>query len=221
MWTDENAREAGDQAPSHRHDGPKQPEQLKVSSGQVMVIDHFMLANQQFLSALPQQDQGTPEEWVRAGAKEIRLAVERYGGALLQVEAGDWGVNRDPQATAFTLGRFGGDPSGETERSAMLEARGNATPIGRVFIDTRCVVFVDAGILANRPLLDDYRRMRQEGEDKAARDLIRENGAAVRYGFNRDGDELGVFRLPDDLGYALWPDVVESLPPGSAHDTGE
>ena len=42
MWTDENAREAGDQAPSHRHDGPKQPEQLKVSSGQVMVIGGLM-----------------------------------------------------------------------------------------------------------------------------------------------------------------------------------
>ena len=42
-------------------------------------------------------------------------------------------------------------------------------------------------------------------------DLLRDNGGAVRYGFNRYGDELGIFSLAgnDDV-LALWPTVVDA-----------
>jgi hypothetical protein len=210
MWTEENSTDSQDTPRTDRNAAPKQLERLRVSSGLVVVIDHFMLANAQLLNMLPPADNEKDKaEWAAAEQVEIRRAVEKYGGTVLNLEAGSWGVLREAGDSLFLLGRFEGN--GEMEKEAVSEARGNAAPIGRVFIDTRCVVFVDAVLLGNRAVLDEYRRLRQEGQDKAARDLIRENGAAVRYGFNRDGDELGVFKLPEGAGYALWPDVVDTV----------
>ena len=192
----------------------KQPERLKVSSGFILVIDQFMLANAQFLALLPERGEGqSAADWVGPNKAKIAQAVSRYGGVLLPLENSDWGVERDPGECVFVISRLTEVDSAAAHQAAdlnvVLEARGNASPIGQLFIDTRCVVFADAGVLFDLAVLDRYTELRKAGQDKGARDFIREHGAAVRYGFNRNGDELGVFRLPDDSGYAFWPDVVE------------
>ena len=50
-----------------------------------------------------------------------------------------------------------------------------------------------------------------DGQDKACRDLLRDNGGAVRYGFRRDGDELVVFQVPGADIICLWPKNIEEL----------
>lgn len=211
MWIEESSSHS--QAAPQGGEGAqsKHLERLKVSSGLLLIIDQFMLANRQLLSALPKVAEGDGDDWVRSNVAAIREAVERYGGVILEASAGEWEVLRDPAESLFIVARVNGGEESELSqaRQAALDARGNMAAKNRVFIDTRCAVFVDANILASSQVLADYLELRQAGNDKAARDRIREFGAAVRYGFNRNGDELGVFKLEAGLQYALWPDVVE------------
>ncbi len=216
MWIEDSANPSADGGPEGQpnQDGShaKQLEKLNVSSGRVLIIDQFMLANGQLLDALPAVGAGEDRAaWAAANAAEIRASAAKYGGELVEAANGSWGVLRDPGESLFILGRLdaGDDPQLEAAREATLDARGNASAVGRVFIDTRCVVFVDASILADRDFLAEYRTLRQSRQDKAARDMLRNHGAAVRYGFNREGDELGVFRIAGGEQIALWPDVVE------------
>ena len=81
-------------------------------------------------------------------------------------------------------------------------------PEKTVFVDTRCLVFCDPELLQNQDLLTEYTRLRKEGSDKEARDLLRSKGSAVRYGFNPHGDELAVAKIDGPAVIALWPDVV-------------
>ena len=55
-----------------------------------------------------------------------------------------------------------------------------------------------------------YEQYQSGGQEKACRDLLRDNGGAVRYGFHRFGDELGVYNIADEDIVCLWPDVAES-----------
>ena len=209
MWIEESSHHARENSATEGS-GAKQLERLNVSSGYLLVIDQFMPSNKQFLSMLPEVDASDPDGWVRANAARIREAAEQYGGVLLELTAGSWGVLRDPNESLFILARIESDDEEHDlaqAKQAAMEARGNMAATGRVFVDTRCVIFVDARALADRVLLQEYGEMRSSGNDKGARDRIRECGAAVRYGFNRNGDELGVFKVDGVI--ALWPDVVE------------
>ena len=192
----------------------KTTEIFTISSGQVVIIDQFMLGNEQFLSRLTELND-------RSVLKE---AVETYGGCLLTLDAGDYEVFRDPikavmlicDAASREAGRGNAKELGEDEESeveamfdAVLDNKGELSPSARVFVDTRCVVFIDAQCLFDSELISKYKGYRKAGEEKKARDLLRSRGGAVRYGFNRFGDELGVLEVGDGVRYALWPDVVE------------
>jgi len=208
MWNDDTSGQA-----RGRHDGhaPKQLEHLKLLSGGLLIIDQFMLGNTQFLSLLPPSNGKDSSEWVRENMEALKAAAHRYGGALIEVEAGDWSVLRDPGEALFICARADeSDPELALTREEVLESRGNASPGTRVFIDTRCVVFVDASILFNREFLNEYQQLRESRQDKVARDSLRTQGAAVRYGFNREGDELGVFLKQPKACIALWPDIIET-----------
>ena len=54
---------------------------------------------------------------------------------------------------------------------------------------------------------------------KACRDLLRDNGGAVRYGFQREGDELGIYTIPDENVICLWPDLKEEVGAGDAPES--
>jgi hypothetical protein len=60
-------------------------------------------------------------------------------------------------------------------------------------------------------LLERYQQLWFSGQDKTARDLLRDNGGAVRYGFRRDGDELGVYQIPGEDVICLWPKNIEEM----------
>ena len=90
--------------------------------------------------------------------------------------------------------------------SVLEEAKDN---LGRVFVDTRCLAMIDRELLDDHGLLEKYNSLWFGGQEKACRDLLRDNGGAVRYGFRRYGDELGVYTSPDSDIICLWPDVAE------------
>ena len=64
--------------------------------------------------------------------------------------------------------------------------------VGKVYVDTRCLAMIDRELLDDSSLLEKYHQLWFSGRDKACRDLIRDNGGAVRYGFQRYGDELEI-----------------------------
>ena len=68
---------------------------------------------------------------------------------------------------------------------------------------------IDRELLDDIALLEKYQQLWFGGQDKACRDLLRDNGGAVRYGFHRQGDELGIYSVAGEDIICLWSDVFE------------
>ncbi len=187
-------------------------EKLVISSGQLVVIDQFMLANKQFLAPLEKlRAQGSfPEK----ALPELSELVKKFGGVLIELAPNTYDLLRNPHE-AFMI--VVAEKLTEPKKLALLdkvlslrETPAEVPPaLGAVFVDTRCLVFIDATLLGDHKLLNDFLNLRRCGEDKQGRDLLRSRGASVRYGFNRRGDELGVFKVENDVLF-LWPDMVDS-----------
>jgi len=173
-------------------------EELVINSGSMLVIDQYMLGNPQFVEKL---------EFGEGFSKSVGDAARLFGGAVISVGNGNYQVARDSQESLICLSQ-GGENIKEREHSPALEKAGFES-VGRVFVDTRCVVFADTDLLNDQSLLQQYRKSREESGEKSARDLLRSKGASVKYGFNRFGDELGIFHNSSTGSVALWPDVVE------------
>ncbi len=176
------------------------PEELEINSGAMLVVDQFMLGNPQFVGKL---------EFGPGFKKSVEEAALLFGGAVVPAGKGKYQVERDAQESLIHLQPEekvleDGDDGREVSRE-LFES------VGRVFVDTRCVVFVDAGLINDKNLLDEYRKSRLENGEKQARDFLRSKGASVKYGFNRFGDELGIFHNSSTGSIALWPDVVEDI----------
>ncbi|MCI5064922.1 hypothetical protein MRY87_04265 [bacterium] len=170
-------------------------ERIQVESGALVLIDQFMLANPQVLEKLSDLLDEEPE------AKDA--LVEEYGGAVVSVKPDTYRIERDPYASTIVI-----HPDGEkTEARALKDEL--EEPTGRVFIDTRCLAMIDRELLDDISLLEKYQDLWVNGKDKACRDLLRDNGGAVRYGFQRFGDELSVHADEALNVVALWPDVIE------------
>jgi hypothetical protein len=167
-------------------------ERIAVESGHLVMIDQFMLANQQFISAIQEVIDEDPSK-----KDEI---VKRFGGNVTVLEPGTYRIARDP--FKFTIVIHPEDTEFDEEsldkESSSLE--------GKVYVDTRCLAMIDRELLDDSELLVKYQELWFTGQDKACRDLLRDNGGAVRYGFNRHGDELGVHKVDDCV--CLWPDVT-------------
>jgi hypothetical protein len=179
---------------------PQLPESetLTVSSGYVVVIDQFMLSNQQFLSRLPEDT---------SNIEEVKLAVSNFGGVCFEIENGTFDVRRDIYQKAIVASQM--SPTAITDQIPTAEAT-TQTPtatfsidditlrsdelftVGKIFIDTKCMVLCDVNILFNKQLIEQYSSLRTANKDKPARDLLRKHGCAVRYGFAPHGDELGI-----------------------------
>ena len=72
--------------------------------------------------------------------------------------------------------------------------------------DPKTLVSTDwlAKHLRDPDMVHRYKELRDQRDDKGARDFLRQYGAAVRYGFNRRGDQLGLFKLDGDNSFGLW-----------------
>lgn len=176
-------------------DSGNRNERIAVESGQLVLIDQFMLANPQLVEMLV--------ESIDEDASVKRDFVAQYGGSVVEVEPGTYRIERDPYAYTIVIHPEGDKP----EVNALSERATNGN--GFVFVDTRCLAMVDRELLDDGTLLQKYQQLWFSGQDKACRDLLRDNGGAVRYGFRRFGDELGIYLIPDENVVCLWPDVAE------------
>ncbi|MDZ4785487.1 MAG: hypothetical protein SGJ02_05360 [bacterium] len=169
-------------------------ERIAVESGQLVIIDQFMLANPQFVDQIVKNVDATTEE--------RDTLVKDFGGCIVSLEPGTYRIERDPFAYSIMVHPEGAriDTQSVTRESTQSQ--------GHVFIDTRCLAMIDRELLDDSDLLVRYQDLWFKGEEKACRDLLRDNGGAVRYGFQRYGDELGVYVRAEDSLVCLWPDVV-------------
>jgi hypothetical protein len=160
------------------------------------LIDQFMLANPQFLDGVKNLVDSSPEQ-----KNEL---IENYGGLVVELTPGTYRIERDPYAYTIVV-----HPDGEDCDVQELAANADVNS-GHVFVDTRCLAMIDRELLDDSALLEKYQQLWFSGQEKACRDLLRDNGGAVRYGFQRLGDELGVYQIPEENVVCLWPDIQEA-----------
>ena len=140
------------------------------------MIDQFMLANPEFISAYAE----IVDEPV---AKKVAL-VQRFGGVVAEVTPGTYRIDRDPYRFSIVI-----HPEHISASKASIEDGESA---GTLCVNTRCLAMIDRELLDDSSLLDKYQQLWFSGRDKACRDLLRDNGGAVRYGFSRFSDDLSV-----------------------------
>jgi hypothetical protein len=155
-----------------------------------------MLANPQFITRL--------KEVMDSGVEKKDELIKDYGGCIVELAPGTYKIDRDPFAYSIAV-----HPD-EYEKGTVEINRVTCKKLGQVLIDTRCLAMVDRELLDDQALLEKYQQLWFSGQDKLCRDLIRDNGGAVRYGFNRNGDDLAVFQLSGEEVIYLWPESIEA-----------
>jgi hypothetical protein len=177
--------------PRQSAESGNQRERIAIESGDLVLIDQFMLANPQFIDRIAAV--------VDEDAEIKNQIIRDYGGKVITVSRGTYRIDRDPFAYTIVV-----HPEGDSPEASELV--GDATEeLGEVSVDTRCLAMLDRELLDDTSLLERYQQLWFSGQDKACRDLLRDNGGAVRYGFKRDGDELGVYQIPGEDVICLWP----------------
>ncbi len=165
-------------------------ERLEVSSGRVALIDQYMVACPSLRKRL---SEGTSAEAV----------VQEFGGVVVPLEKGTYSVLRNPYEQKMIV-----CPLGSISEGFVLDTN-KFTFSGAVAVETRCMVIFDVALLSDQQLVGSYRSKWEQGTQgqKEARDLLREKGAAVRYGFSRQFEEIsvGVDETGERLG--LWTGV--------------
>ncbi len=160
-----------------------------------MLIDQFMLANPDF--------QAQFEQILDADHTDKDALIKRFGGVVVNVDPGTYRIERNPYKFSIII-----HPEGERAASEEL-GDSSSKEVGRLLIDTRCIAMIDRELLDDVELLQKYQGLWFGGQDKACRDLLRDNGGAVRYSFSRNSDDLQV-KLSEDRGViGLWPDVID------------
>ena len=183
-----------------------QRERISIESGALVLLDQFMLANPQFIAEV--------EAKIDESMETKNQIINDFGGVVLEVEAGTCKINRDPYAYTIVIHKDQ-DEIPATE-DLMQVASEN---IGDVKVDTRCLAMFDRELLNDIDFLNKYSTFWFESKEKSCRDLLRDNGGSARYGFNRSGDELAVFKVPNEDIVCIWPvgtDPVESKKANSA-----
>ena len=168
-------------------------ERISVESGNLVLIDQFMLANPQFIDELNQFVDAAPEK-----KDEV---IAKFGGSVVGIEPGTYRIERDPFAFSIMIHPEGLEPAIEEWMEKATE------PKGQLFVDTRCLAMIDRELLDDSGLLEKYQQLWFSGQDKACRDLLRDNGGAVRYGFQRGGDDLLIQKIPTENVICLWPET--------------
>jgi hypothetical protein len=193
----------GRRHPRQSAESGNQRERIAIESGDLVLIDQFMLANPQFIEKIA----GALDE-----SAEVKTElIKEYGGTVLNVTCGTYRIERDP--FAYTIIVHPEDESVEAAPEVVKEA---TESVGEINVDTRCLAMLDRELLDDSSLLERYQQLWFSGQDKACRDLLRDNGGAVRYGFRRDGDELGIFQVPGADIICLWPKNIEELKASAA-----
>lgn len=180
--------------PSQSSVSGNQRERIAVESGYLVLIDQFMLANPNFVDRVV--------EILDADSDKKNELIQYYGGQVINLTPGTYRIERDPFAQSIII-----HPENAEVETETLNERAQSD-LGRVLIDTRCVAMIDRELLDDSNLLQKYQQLWFSGQDKACRDLLRDNGGAVRYGFHREGDELGIRGVSGEDIVCLWSDTV-------------
>jgi hypothetical protein len=188
----------GRRHPRQSAESGNQRERIAIESGDLVLIDQFMLANPQFIEKIA----GALDESAEAKTDLIK----EYGGTVINVTCGTYRIERDPFAYTIIV-----HPEDESVEGAPEVVKDATESVGEINVDTRCLAMLDRELLDDSSLLERYQQLWFSGQDKACRDLLRDNGGAVRYGFRRDGDELGIFQVPGADIICLWPKNIEEL----------
>jgi hypothetical protein len=188
----------GRRHPRQSAESGNQRERIAVESGDLVLIDQFMLANPQFIERMSAA--------LDESAQVKTDLITEYGGKVINVTCGTYRIERDPFAYTIIV-----HPEGDAVDSAPEVVKEATDSIGDINVDTRCLAMLDRELLDDSALLERYQQLWFSGQDKACRDLLRDNGGAVRYGFRRDGDELGIYQVPGEDIICLWPKNVEEL----------
>lgn len=183
--------------PRQSAESGNQRERIAVESGDLVLIDQFMLANPQFIERMA--------AIVDESADVKSNLIQEYGGRVISVTCGTYRIERDPFAYTIVV-----HPEGDSTEAPEVVKDATET-LGEINVDTRCLAMLDRELLDDTSLLERYQQLWFSGQDKACRDLLRDNGGAVRYGFRRDGDELGIFQVPGEDIICLWPKNMESV----------
>lgn len=178
-----------------------QSEELKIRSGQLLAIDQFMLGNDQFVQGLAKVTEIPPaSETVATSEGNPQSHVENFGGAIIPMKDGVWKVYRFAREKAFILCPLDVPedalPALLDEAMQGFAVRGKSE-VGKnpIYVETRCIVFLDWKLARDEETMEHFRSLRKAGRDKEARDFLREKGAAVRYGFSQESDQLRAFHL--------------------------
>jgi hypothetical protein len=188
----------GRRHPRQSAESGNQRERIAIESGDLVLIDQFMLANPQFIEKISAA--------IDESADVKSEVIREYGGKVISVTCGTYRIERDP--FAYTIIVHPEDDSLEAASEVVKEATDS---IGEIAVDTRCLAMLDRELLDDSSLLERYQQLWFSGQDKACRDLLRDNGGAVRYGFRREGDDLGIYQVPGADIICLWPKNVEEL----------
>jgi hypothetical protein len=196
----------GRRHPRQSAESGNQRERIAIESGDLVLIDQFMLANPQFIGKMSAAIDESPE--VKCDI------IGEYGGKVINVTCGTYRIERDPFAYTIIV-----HPESDSLEAAPEVVKEATDTVGDINVDTRCLAMVDRELLDDSSLLERYQQLWFSGQDKACRDLLRDNGGAVRYGFRRDGDELGIFKVPGEDIICLWPKNVEELRAQATQET--
>jgi hypothetical protein len=159
-------------------DSGNQRERITVESGQMVLIDQFMLANPEFTKEINRVIDGSQEE--------KNAVIKEFGGYLIELKPGVYRIDRNPYNMTIFVHL---DTIPFKRDDYKID---EAESIGNVYIDTRCVAMIDRELLDDLGLLEKYQQLWFEEQTKACRDLLRDNGCAVRYGFSKSNDDLSI-----------------------------
>jgi hypothetical protein len=188
----------GRRHPRQSAESGNQRERIAIESGDLVLIDQFMLANPQFIEKMAAA--------IDESAEVKSELIAEYGGQVINVTCGTYRIERDPFAYTIIV-----HPEGDAVDSAAEVVKDATSSLGEINVDTRCLAMLDRELLDDSSLLERYQQLWFSGQDKACRDLLRDNGGAVRYGFRRDGDELGIYQVPGEDVICLWPKNIEEM----------
>lgn len=160
-------------------------ERITVESGYLVLIDQFMLANPQFTEKLSELIDDEPE------AKDE--LIRKFGGDVVEIEPGTYKVDRNPYSMTIFI-----HPEGFKVDRRASQDNDPKDAKGTIFVDTRCLAMIDRELLDDIRLIEKYQQWWFGDQNKACRDLLRDNGGAVRYGFSKEHDELNIHFNEED-----------------------
>lgn len=172
---------------SDYHSG-NQRERISIESGHLVLIDQFMLANLDFTNKLNKLIDDDP-------GKKNSL-IEEFGGRVVELPPGLYRIDRNPYNMTIVIHPDGVD-------TQTLNAVNKSD--GVVYVDTRCLAMIDRELLDDPALIEKYHFLWHSDQSKACRDLLRDNGGAVRYGFSKEKDELEVAFTDNKLSLVISP----------------